>query len=485
MPFSYFNMLQDLNRKTIPTQKYPIRVLQFGEGNFLRAFADWMIDLMNEKVDFQSSVQLVQPINKGLAELINKQDGLYHVILEGLKDGKTFQETRLISCVSSCINPYTDYTAFLTLAENPDLRFVISNTTEAGIAFDEKDINPKTIPNSFPGKLTALLHHRFEYFKGDSTKALIIIPCELIDQNGTKLKEVMLKYCDLWGLSSSFKDWLNQFIFCNTLVDRIVPGFPKETIKEKQAAIGYEDNLIVTAEPFHLWVIESEAKNLETLKKEFPLHKAGLDVKFVEKQAPYRTRKVRILNGAHTAMVPVAYLHGLRTVKESMDDAFVNAFIREAVFDEIIPTLDLVNNELIQFANDVLERFQNPFIRHELISISLNSISKYKVRVLPSVLEFIKRKNTLPAKLTFSLAALIRFYKGNWEGQTIPVNDTEEVMIAMKKAWAANDIESTVQQILSNIGFWDQDLTLIPGLFENILEYLKRIEANQSVSQVA
>lgn len=478
-------MLKKLNRETtsIPN-KFPVSVLQFGEGNFLRAFADWMIDLLNEKADFQSSVQLVQPINNGQAELINKQDGLYHVILEGLKDGKTFQETRLISCVSGCMNPYTDYAKFLALAENPNLRFIISNTTEAGIAFDEKDINPKTIPNSFPGKLAALLHHRFEHFNGDTTKSLIIIPCELIDQNGTKLKEIILKYCDLWKLPASFKDWLNSFIFCNTLVDRIVPGFPKETIKEKQAAIGYEDNLVVTAEPFHLWVIESEKENLETLQKEFPLHKAGLDVKFVEKQAPYRTRKVRILNGAHTAMVPVAYLHGLRTVKESMDDKFVNKFIREAVFDEIIPTLDLDKNELTQFANDVLERFQNPFIRHELISISLNSISKYKVRVLPSVLEFIKRKNTLPHKLIFSLAALIRFYKGNWEGESIPVNDTDEVMTFMDQAWSADNVESTAKQILSYMSFWEQDLTLIPGFLDSVTSNLKQIEENQSVDKI-
>jgi tagaturonate reductase len=191
-------MPKKLNRETAEVQtQHPVRVLQFGEGNFLRAFADWMIDLLNEKISFQSSVQLVQPINNGLAEMINNQDGLYHVILEGLKEGKTFQETRLITCVKGCINPYSDFAKFLALAENPDLKFIISNTTEAGIAYDEKDSSLNTLPNSFPGKITALLYHRFKHFKGDATKTLIIIPCELIDQNGTKLKEIILQYCTL------------------------------------------------------------------------------------------------------------------------------------------------------------------------------------------------------------------------------------------------------------------------------------------------
>ena len=475
-------MLPELNRETAPGfRQYPVKVLQFGEGNFLRAFADWMIDLLNEKVNFQSSVQLIQPINNGLSDVINHQGGLYHVILEGLKDGKMFQEMRLISCIKGCLNPYSDYSKFLALSENPDLKFIISNTTEAGIAFDEKDINPKTLPNSFPGKITALLYHRFNYFKGDPGKTLIIIPCELIDQNGSRLKEAIFQYGDLWKLPAAFKDWVNRFIFCNTLVDRIVPGFPKNTIKEKQEALGYADNLVVTAEPFHLWVIESEKENIEALKNIFPLHKAGLDVKFVENQAPYRTRKVRILNGAHTSMVPVAYLHGLRTVNESMDNDFVSQFIRDAIFEEIIPTLDLDKNELTQFAHDVLERFQNPFIRHELISISLNSISKYKVRVLPSVLEYVKRKNTLPDKLIFSLAALIRFYKGEWQGQTIPVSDTDQVMRFMNEAWSSPDTKTTTKQILSNISFWDQDLTLIPGLLDTVSSYVKQIDEDQSM----
>lgn len=476
-------MLKELTRKsTAAPPQHPVRILQFGEGNFLRAFADWMIDLLNEKANFQAAVQLVQPINSGLAKVINTQDGLYHVILEGLKEGKTFQETRLITCVAGCLNPYDDYAKFLALSENADLKFIISNTTEAGIAFDERDVNPKILPNSFPGKITALLFHRFNYFHGSPDKSLVIIPCELIDQNGTKLREIILKYCDHWELDQAFKSWINDFIFCNTLVDRIVPGFPKETINEKQVAVGYADNLMVTAEPFHLWVIESEKQHLEILKKIFPLHQAGLDVKWVEKQAPYRTRKVRILNGAHTAMVPVAYLHGLRTVKESMDDNFISQFIRDAIFNEIIPTLDLDKNELTQFANDVLERFQNPFIRHELISISLNSISKYKVRVLPSVLEFIKRKKSLPEKLIFSLAALIRFYKGEWQGQTIPVSDTADVMKFMKDAWSSPDINSVTRKVLSNVSFWDQDLTLTAGLLEKVTTMLTEIDNAKSVS---
>ena len=222
----------------------------------------------------KSSIQLVQPIQNGLEEKINEQDGLYHVVLEGLKDGKTFRETRLIACIKGCLNPYTDYKKFLALSENPDLKFIVSNTTEAGIAFDESDTDPTVLPNSFPGKLTALLHHRFIHFKGDSEKSLVIIPCELIDQNGTKLKEIIFRYCDLWNLQVAFKNWVDGFIFCNTLVDRIVPGFPKETITEIQQSIGYSDNLVVTAEPFHLWVIESEKTKSGNVKKYFPPSKS-------------------------------------------------------------------------------------------------------------------------------------------------------------------------------------------------------------------
>jgi tagaturonate reductase len=465
-------MLQKLNRTTTALpQTRPVKVLQFGEGNFLRAFVDWMIDIMNEHTDFNGAVQIVQPIAQGMGGMINEQDGLYHVILNGIKNGSPVAETRLITSVAGVLNPYTDYQAFLKTAENPDLQFIISNTTEAGISFDESDTSPATIPSSFPGKVTALLHHRFKHFKGSVDEALILIPCELIDKNGAILKETILKYADHWQLSDDFKSWINHTIFCNTLVDRIVPGFPKDTIGAIQQQIGYEDNLVVTAEPFHLWVIEAPS----IVQQKFPADKAGLDIKFVKDQTPYRTRKVRILNGAHTAIVPIAYLRGLRTVKECVEDFYMSDFLRKAVYEEIIPTLDLPKEELVKFADAVIERFQNPYIRHELISIALNSVSKFKVRVLPSLLRYHELNHKLPAKLTDSLAALILFYKGEFKGQPIPLSDTADVTDFMKNAWRNTDTREVVLSVLSNKSFWDMDLTQVEGLTDSIIESLPRL----------
>lgn len=467
--------MKPLNRKNIPAASaLPVRVLQFGEGNFLRAFVDWIIDVMNEKTNFASAVEIVQPIDKGMAHLINAQDGLYHVVLNGIQNGKTISDKRLISCVTNAFNPYDDYKSYLSRGENPDLKFIISNTTEAGIAFDANDKGIDTLPNSFPGKLTVLLYHRFSHFKGEASKGLTLIPCELIEKNGENLKKIILQYIQYWNLPAEFKNWIEQHnSFCNTLVDRIVPGFPKETIKEIQAELGYEDNLVVTAEPFHLWVIEAD----KAVQKSFPADLAGLQVKFVDDLTPYRTRKVRILNGAHTALVPVAYLHGLRTVRESVENTYAGDFIRKAIFDEIIPTLDLSKEELHQFANDVIERFQNPFIKHELSSIALNSISKYKVRVLPSVTTYIQRTGKLPQHLLQALAALIRFYKGDWQGETLPVNDTPEILTFFKQVWSSNNITEVVTETLSNISFWDEDLTKIPGLKELVINHLKELNA--------
>ncbi|HEY3403996.1 MAG TPA: tagaturonate reductase [Ohtaekwangia sp.] len=467
--------MKPLKRSTIPSSvTRPVKVLQFGEGNFLRAFVDWIIDILNEKTDFNGAVEIVQPISKGMADMVNAQDGLYHVVLNGIQNGKTVSETRLITAVAGAFNPYEDYHRFLKTAENPELKFIVSNTTEAGITFSSSDTSTTSLPDTFPGKVTALLHHRFNFFKGARDKGLALIPCELIEKNGETLRQTILQYISLWNLSPEFKQWVvdhNQF--CNTLVDRIVPGFPKDTIKEIQGSVGYEDNLVVTAEPFHLWVIEAP----ESVQKSFPADKAGLQVKFVNDLTPYRTRKVRILNGAHTALVPVAYLQGLRTVRESVDDTFAGDFIRRAIFEEIIPTLDLSKEELTQFANDVIERFQNPFIRHELSSIALNSISKYKVRVLPSVLEFQKRTGKLPERLVQSLAALIRFYKGDWHGETLPVNDTPEILVFFKQVWTEKDLKGIATKVLANQEFWGTDLNKVPGLSELVAEQLRQLES--------
>ena len=456
--------MKKLNRITAASPQHrPVKILQFGEGNFLRAFADWVIDIMNEKTDFNGAIQLVQPIQNGMGNLVNTQDGLYHVVLNGIQNGKEVKEVRLITSVVGVINPFENFNVYLKAAENPELKFILSNTTEAGITFNANDHDPSALPESFPGKLTVLLYHRFQFFKGAKEKAVVLMPCELIEKNGEVLRTTLLQYIDHWKLPVEFKNWINDdTLFCNTLVDRIVPGFPKDTITQIQNEVGYEDNLVVNAEPFHLWVIEAP----QGVSELFPAEQSGLQVKFVKDLTPYRTRKVRILNGAHTALVPVAYLKGLRTVREAVEDRYAGDFVRKAIFEEIIPTLDLSKEELTQFANDVIERFQNPSIRHELISISLNSISKYQVRVLPSVLEYYKRTGKLPELLLQSLSALIRFYKGDWKGQSIPVNDTPEIMAFFKTVWVNTDPSFITKSVLSNKNLWGQDLSQVAGFTE-------------------
>jgi tagaturonate reductase len=473
-------MPQPLNRTTASKpRRYPVKILQFGEGNFLRAFADWMVDICNEKAGFKGDVQLIQPIAQGLGQKLNAQDGLYHVALQGIRHGKPVREIRLISCVAGAINPFENYAAYLETAENPDLEFIFSNTTEAGITFNGQDSDPTVLPESFPGKLTALLFHRYNFFKGDSQKALTIMPCELIERNGEALRNAIIQYISHWNLGEGFKTWIAKHtLFCNTLVDRIVPGYPRDNAKEIWDETGFDDHLVVTAEPFHLWVIEPKLRDgftLEALRKKLPLEKAGLQVKFVDDLAPYRTRKVRILNGAHTAMVPVGYLRGLRTVRECIEDPFTREFIGRTLEEEIIPTLDLPKAELEQFSTDVLERFQNPFIRHELISIALNSVSKFQVRVLPSIVAYIHRTGTLPKNLLYSLAALIVFYKGEWQGQAIPLNDTPAVLSFFKKVWNQRDLRSVTRQVLSNEELWNMDLTTISGLTAEVEKYVREI----------
>lgn len=471
--------MQKLSRKIIKgTKNYPEKVLQFGEGNFLRAFVDWQIDVLNKTTDFIGSVVIVQPLGSGMVEKLNQQEGLYTLYLKGIKDGKPVKEHTLIDSVSRGLNLYTQYDQFVELAHNPELRFVFSNTTEAGIAFDETDRLDDRPQKSFPGKLTAFLYHRFQAFHGNRNKGLIIIPCELIDRNGEKLKKIVLQYAALWNLEEEFVQWLDAAnTFCCSLVDRIVPGFPKDTIAEVTEELGYEDQLVVIGEYFHLWVIEGP----QWVKDEFPVHVAGLNTLFVDDLTPYRTRKVRILNGAHTAMTPVAYLYELNTVAEAVEHPVIGAFIKELIFEEIVPTLDLPIEELNNFAEAVLERFQNPFIKHFLMSISLNSMSKYKTRDLPSLLEFIKRKKQLPKKLVFSLAALIAFYKGKRGTEAIELTDDQDILELFRTQWSRFDgtlesVRNIVSHVLSFEKNWEMDLNTVPGLTDAVASYLYEIE---------
>lgn len=384
--------MRGLNRNDLGfTKKQPIKIVQFGEGNFLRAFVGSAIQELNKKANFDGGIAVVQPIPKGMISQLNAQDGLYTLFCKGIKNGKVVNEKEIITNMVQTINPYTAFENYLALAKEPELQFIVSNTTEAGIAFDTSDTAEMGPPHSFPAKLTVLLHQRFNHFKGAKNKGLTIIPCELINHNADTLKKYIMEYSVLWNLDDSFTSWLQDACsFHNSLVDRIVTGYPKHDLDSYTSQLDYADKLIVSTETFFLWVIEGDSE----LKSKLPFHKTNLDVKIVADMQPYRTRKVRILNGAHTAMVPFNLLFGNETVKESVDNAFTGAFIRALVFEEIIPTLPMEQKELEAFGQDVFDRFRNPFIKHQLASIALNSISKFKVRVLPSLLEFVK----LPSK---------------------------------------------------------------------------------------
>lgn len=472
-----------LNRRNIEgLEKRPEKILQFGEGNFIRGFFDWQIEKINERSNFNAGVVVIQPREKGrtIQKLIN-QEGLFTVFLQGIKNGKPVEEHCLVSCINRCVNPYENYSDYLDIAKNSELRFVTSNTTEAGIVFDENDRTIKSCSKSYPGKLTALLYERFKFFNGAKEKGLIMIPCELIEKNGEKLKEIILKYAKLWKLEEQFTKWLEEAnTFCNTLVDRIVPGYPKDKEEEIIKLIGYEDEMLVVGEQFSLLVIEGPS----FIKDELPIEKSGLNIKLVNDVTPYRNRKVRILNGAHSALVPVAYLYGLKTVKEAVDHEVVGRFIEELIYEEIIPSLknpDISQSELKGFAGEVLERFDNPFIKHYLISIALNSISKFETRDLPSMIDYIKIKKKLPKRLTFSLASLICFYKGVRGKELIKLSDDDYVLDFYNKVWESCNgsegaIAQVVWQVLDNEKMWKGKLHEIEGLLELVVQYVINIE---------
>ena len=419
------------------------KIIQFGEGGFLRGFADWMIQKMTDCGAFEGKVVVVQPIEQGMCDILTAQDCKYTHIIRGSEGVETSQ----IDVISRCVKPYEDFESYLSLADIPSMRFIISNTTESGIVFSNTDTKAKVPEISFPAKLTMLLERRFKNGLG----GFIILPCELIDRNGDNLKKCVLAYADLWNLGEDFKAWVeNENVFTNTLVDRINTGYPKG----EELNLGYEDNMVNTSEYFHLWVIETDFD----IEKELPFSKANLNVIVTkDKLEMYRTRKVRSLNGAHTSLVPYALLSGLDTVKSCMDDETMKEHIRKCVFEEIIPTLDLPKDELVDYANNVLIRFSNPYIKHYLSSIALNSVSKFKVRVLPSILEYNKRFGKLPETLTFAFAKLIDFYR------TDMTNDAPEIVEFMKSA--------SVADILARADYWGEDLSF---MYDEVAKYVNK-----------
>ena len=469
--------MEILSSKIVNKVHRPVKVLQFGEGNFLRAFVDWILQKMNNEGVFNGGIAVVQPMPFGRVENLAEQDGLYTLYLQGLQNGKAERTHEVIDLIEDCINPFTDYAKYLEYAKSTDLEFIVSNTTEAGIAFDPTDTDFTVTPKSYPGKLLALLKARYDHFNGDVTKGLEIIPCELIDHNGDTLKEVLIQLANHIGMDKDFINWVeNSNRYYNTLVDRIVPGYPRGEDKQLWEDLGYVDNNMVVGEIFHLWVLDGP----KGLEEKLPAPKAGLNVLYVDSIKPYKERKVKILNGSHTCLVPVSYLAGIDTVRETIEDPQLGKFVKEFIFDEVVPTIAIPRDQMESFANSVLERYLNPYVRHELMSIALNSITKFKTRILPSILQNINDLNKVPTHALFSLAALMAFYRGKRGEQEIKLADDQWALDMFKQLWAEFDgtkegCKKIVEHVLGLEAHWEVNLNSIAGITDLVTDYLYAI----------
>lgn len=486
-----YQTLEDMHYQGYLLRSAPERVLQFGEGNFLRAFTDDFIDRMNEQTDFCSKVVVCQPRSSDPrnADRLNAQEGLYTLLLRGFEGGQPVSKKRIISCISRCLNLHRDYDALMACANRPELRYVISNTTEAGIVYDPACRMEDRPPASFPAKLTQLLYRRFCTFGGQRSAGLVILACELIEDNGKVLEDYVLRYAHAWKLGTGFVNWLREDnYFCSTLVDRIVTGFPRGEHEALTQELGYLDELTDACEPFGLWVIEGP----DWLKDELPFEQAGLPVLICNDHHPYKQRKVRILNGAHTAMVPGAFLAGRDIVRDCMEDPVIYRFMRGAVYEEILPGLTLPAQELANFAASVEKRFGNPFIDHALLSICMNCTSKWKTRILPSLKAYVSRFGRLPRRLTASFAFYLAFYRSvrSEDNALIGLRGQEEYRILddqdiLRFYESQRDCTSAAytHAVCTAVWLWGEDLSAIPGFEKEAAALLQRI-LSESVLEV-
>ena len=465
--------MEQLTRNISQQPCFPEKIIQFGEGNFLRAFFDWQIDQLNEHTDFNAGITIVRPIDSSHPKL-DSQGGIYTALVRGINEaGEIVAESRMITSVNRELLAYGEYEEVLRVAENPELEWVVSNTTEAGICFDEYDEIGAMPPKSFPAKLTQFLYRRYQHFAGGNDKGLILLPCELIDFNGDKLKDTVLKYAQIWQLEDEFLNWIETAnTFCSTLVDRIVTGYPKDEIKIIESELGYQDNFLVAAEYFYLFVIQGP----DWLKNKLKLEQCSLNIVIVDDIKPYKERKVGILNGAHTAMVPVAYLAGIDTVSEAMQDQDIYAFLDALLDNEVIPSLDMDTQELCSFKCSVLNRFRNPYIKHYLTSIALNSLTKFKTRLLPQLITYNRNNGQAPKYMSFSLAALYYFYLGKRGVEDIPLSDDQD-LLGLFTEWrqSSGDHSVNVARFLSLKHHWGIDLTELPELTELVIQYVNAI----------
>lgn len=464
-----------LTRRTAGIQQTrPERVVQFGAGNFIRAFVDWMLHTLNQETDFDGSVVVVKVTPHGKYDALDAQEGLFHVHTEGIENGQFVARTDLVSCISRTVYPYHDFDAYLALARQPEIRALVSNTTEAGITYRAEDDFAAAPPVSFPAKLTRFLHERYQYFGGSAVSGCIVLPTELVVANGSQLQGMVLRYADQWHLPPGFAEWVRAHNrFCNTLVDRIVPGYPTAKSDAILDAVGYEDALLVLGEPYHSFVIEAPSD----LTNDLPFHRTALNVRLVDDVAPYRQLKVRVLNGLHTSMVPIGYLLGLETVRDCVEHPSLGAFLKDEVQHEILPTLAHDADDLAAFAASVFDRFRNPAVHHRLLSIATNSSAKMRTRLLPTLLDYHARYQALPPHLLTAFAAFIVMYRGTWQGEAIPLSDDAALLAWFGQQWQAHASRAAlVQAVLANTALWGMDLNTIAGLHDELTDVVTIIE---------
>lgn len=456
-----------------------IKVIQFGEGNFLRTFVDAYFDALNKEDKGRYAVSVIKPIPFGGLDAFKKQNNHYHIVLRGVSNGEAAEKVYAIDSIKESIDPFVDEESFYALAKDPEVKLLVSNTTEAGIVFNPNDKEGGFAEISYPAKLTKWLFVRYNA----GLDGLYLLPVELIDHNADELFRDVNAYIDLWGLGEDFKNWNAQKNFyCNTLVDRIVSGFPRDEISKKHLwnLVGEEDELLSVGEPFGLWAIEKKGKIADYIHE----GQHNIDVVLTEDISYYKKRKVRILNGSHTNMVPMALWHNKNTVAEVMEDEILSRFVKETLDKEIVPFVSDDQKATEAFANAVLERFKNPYLNHQLTSIALNSISKWKARCLPSFMDYYEAKEQLPPLLTIGFAYLVVLYKhieekdgaffAHLPNRDIMMKDEERYLKYFSNGHDIHDF-------LSDASIWGEDLTKIQGFEKEVNCLVDSIERGEEV----
>ena len=473
-------MMKELNRQSVENQQYPAKIMQFGQGNFLRGFVDWQIDVLNAEKGLNAGIVVIKPRNSKSTASLNIQDGLFTTVVRGLNEDKQPSEAlRLIDCINEEISVYQAFDQYMDLAESPDLKLIFSNTTESGIEYNQTDQLDDSPASTFPAKLTQWLYRRFNAFSGEYSAGMLIVPCELIDDNGEKLKEIVLKYCQHWQLEDEFIDWLEHANhFCSTLVDRIVTGYPTDDVASLEEKLGYRDQFLVAAEYYHLFVIKGPKQLTEFLGLNEDGSGSSLNIKIVDDITPYKQRKVAILNGAHTALTPLAYMSNIDSVGEALNDELLEIYLKTLISTEIIPTLDLPQEELSLFADEVLTRFKNPYIRHLLIAISVNSMTKFSTRLIPQLHRYVAIYKEIPPMISLAIAGQILFYRGLRDGKKIPIEDNRKWLELFAASWSQYEQKSIslselVNRVLTEKEHWKSDLSELEGLANTVESYLR------------